>query len=188
MDAFERRVGPGSALSDAVDQILRACQDMAGRFRQGGKLIVFGNGGSATDAQHVAVEFVHPVIVGKPALPALSLTNDAAMVTGIARTEGLDDIFAAQLRLLASPDDIAVGISAAGDCANVLRGLDTARELGLLTVALFGGAEPRQTAADHLLVARSADPLIVKEVHVTIYHLLWELTHVYLEQPSAVAR
>ncbi|GAA0403295.1 phosphoheptose isomerase [Acrocarpospora corrugata] len=184
--AFERRVGPGGALAEETDRILRACQDMAARFQQGGKLIVFGNGGSATDAQHVAVEFVHPVIVGKRALPAISLTNDAAILTGIARTDGLDGIFAGQLRLLASPGDIAVGFSTDGGCASVLRGLETARELGLLTVALVGGSEaPFGDVADHLLVARSDDPLVVKEVHMTIYHLLWELVHVFFEQPEA---
>ncbi|GAA1017428.1 phosphoheptose isomerase [Acrocarpospora pleiomorpha] len=179
--AFERRVGPGGALSEDADRILRTCQDMALRFRRGGKLIVFGNGGSATDAQHVAVEFAHPVIVGKRAFPAVSLTNDVALVTGIAGTEGLDDVFAGQLRLLASPDDIAMGF---GDCPNVLRGLDTARELGLLTVALVGGHEA-PLAVDHQLVVRSRDPLVVKEVHMTIYHLLWELAHVFYEQPEA---
>ncbi|MEO3855641.1 SIS domain-containing protein [Acrocarpospora sp. B8E8] len=183
--AFERRVSPGTALSEDADRILHTCRDMALRFQQGGKLIVFGNGGSATDAQHVAVEFVHPVIVGKQALPAVSLTNDVALVTGIARTDGLDDIFAAQLRLLAAPDDIAIGISADGVCANVSRGLDAARELGLLTVALT--SERDTPAVDHLLVARSSDPLVVKEVHVTIYHLLWELVHVFIEQPDPAA-
>ncbi|WP_214107866.1 D-sedoheptulose-7-phosphate isomerase [Acrocarpospora catenulata] len=179
--ALERRVGPGSVLVEDVDQVLRACQDMAVRFRRGGKLIVFGSGGAVTDAQHVAVEFVHPVIVGKQALPAVSLTNDVAIVTGIAGSTGLDDIFAGQLRLLASPEDIAMGF---GQCAGVLRGLAVARESGLLTVGLRGERDVPAEPVDHLLVVRSDDPLVVKEVHMTIYHLLWELTHVFLEQPE----
>jgi D-sedoheptulose 7-phosphate isomerase len=185
--AFARRESPGLALAEDAAQVASACHDMAVQFHRGGKLIVFGNGGPSTDAQHVAVEFVHPVIVGKRALPALSLTNDPATLTGIARTEGFDAVFSAQLRLLASAGDIALGISSDGRCANVLRGLETARELGLLTVALVGGDGgdiAASGAADHMLTARSDDPCIVKEVHVTTYHILWELVHVFFEQPG----
>ncbi len=177
--AFERRIGPAPAIGEDAERIVRACQEMAERFREGGKLLVFGTGGSVADAQHVAVEFTHPVIMGKPALPAISLTTDMAVATGIARTQGLDGIFATQLRLLAAPGDIALGLSADGDCAGVRDGLAAARELGLLTVALTGGRAAPE--ADHVLVARSDDPLIVKEVHVTIYHVLWELVHVFYE-------
>ncbi|OKI67361.1 D-sedoheptulose-7-phosphate isomerase [Micromonospora sp. CB01531] len=188
--AFARRVAPGQALADDAGRIARACYDMALRFHRGGKLIVFGNGGPATDAQHVVVEFVHPVIVGKRALPAISLTNDAATLTGIARAEGFDEVFAAQLRLLAAPQDIALGLSVDGRCANVRRGLVTARDLGLLTVGLVGGDGgdlARDAVADHVVVARSDDPCIVKEVHVTTYHILWELVHVFFEQPGLLA-
>ncbi len=93
---------------------------MAVRFHMGGKLVVFGVGGSSTDAQHVAVEFVHPVIVGKRALPALWLTTDVATVTGVAAREGLAGIFAHQIRHLAGPADIALGICSDGSCPSVL--------------------------------------------------------------------
>ncbi|PZG17553.1 phosphoheptose isomerase [Micromonospora craterilacus] len=185
--AFARRVAPAQAVATDAARIARACYAMAARFHRGGKLIVFGNGGPATDAQHIVVEFVHPVIVGKRALPAISLTNDAATLTGIARAEGFDEVFAAQLRLLAAPADIALGLSVDGRCANVRRGLETARDLGLLTVGLLGGDGgdiARDAVADHVVVARSEDPCIVKEVHVTIYHILWELVHVLFEQPG----
>jgi D-sedoheptulose 7-phosphate isomerase len=187
LTAFQRRVGPGQALIADAGAVAAACQDMAGRFHRGGKLIVFGNGGPSADAQHVAVEFVHPVIVGKRALPAICLANDAATVTGIARTDGFDAVFAAQVKLLASPGDIALGISSDGRCSNVLRGLETSHALGLLTVALAGadgGDMARGEAVDHLLIAHSDDPCLVKEVHVTMYHILWELVHVFLEQPG----
>jgi D-sedoheptulose 7-phosphate isomerase len=183
--AFARRVAPAEALAGDATHVAQACYEMSVRFHRGGKLIVFGNGAGATDAQHVAVEFVHPVIVGKQALPAFSLTNDAAALTGIARAEGFDEVFAAQLRLLASPEDIALGLSADGRCPNVRRGLRAARDLGLLTVALVGGDGGdivRDAEADHVLVARSDDPCVVKEVHMTIYHVLWELVHVFFEQ------
>ncbi|MEV0153814.1 SIS domain-containing protein [Micromonospora sp. NPDC050686] len=180
-------MAPGESLAGDAARIARACHEMAIRFHRGGKLIVFGNGGPATDAQHVVVEFVHPVIVGKRALPAISLTSDAASLTGIARVDGFDEVFAAQLRLLAAPEDIALGLSVDGRCANVRHGLTTARDLGLLTVGLLGadgGDIARDAVADHVVVARTDDPCIVKEVHVTIYHILWELVHVFFEQPG----
>jgi len=152
--------------------------------------VVFGTGGPSADAQHVAVEFVHPVIVGKRALPAISLTTDVATVTGIAERKGVAEIFAHQIRCLARPADIALGISSDGNSASVLAGLDAARELGLLTIALVGGDGGRIAAGpavDHLLVAASSDPRVVKELHVTTYHVLWELVHVFFEQPGVLA-
>jgi D-sedoheptulose 7-phosphate isomerase len=213
---FARREEPVRELAEQAGKVAAACLDMAARFRRGGKLIAFGVGGASTDAQHVAVEFVHPVIVGKPALPAISLTSDVATVTGIAAREGMGAVFARQVRLLAEPADIALGIcigsgdtepgrgpgsapsgtmvpgsaspGRAGD-DGVLAGLTAARELGLLTVALAGaggGHLAGRPAVDHLLVTSSTDPRIIKEIQVTMYHVLWELVHVFLEQPQGV--
>ncbi|WP_199431953.1 D-sedoheptulose-7-phosphate isomerase [Qaidamihabitans albus] len=187
--AFERRVAPLEALVAEADSVARACHAMAERFHRGGKLIVFGNGGGSTDAQHVSVEFVHPVIVGKRALPAISLTADVATMTGVAQRVGFGQIFAHQLSYLATADDIALGLSGDGRCENVLRGLEKARELGLLTVGLVGGdggAIARSQAVDHVLNAASGDPRVVKEVHVTTYHILWELVHVFFEHPGVL--
>jgi D-sedoheptulose 7-phosphate isomerase len=187
---FERRAAPVQDFADQASAVAAACHDMAIRFHRGGKLVVFGTGGSSTDAQHVAVEFVHPVIVGKRALPAISLTSDVATVTGVAARHGMAEIFAHQIRFLAEPADIALGISADGDCPSVLSGLVAARERGLLTIGLVGGeggAIAASPAVDHLLAARSDDPRIVKEMHVTAYHVLWELVHVFFEQPGILA-
>ncbi|MEV6897104.1 SIS domain-containing protein [Amycolatopsis sp. NPDC051372] len=184
---FERRVAPGGELGGQAEAVAQACHGMALRFHRGGKLVVFGNGGAGTDAQHVAVEFVHPVIVGKRALPAISLTADVATLTSVANRQGLNEIFAYQIKFLAEPQDIALGISSDGDCANVQRGLEAARELGMLTIALTGGTGPGTITADHVLRARSDDPRVVKEIHVTTYHVLWELVHVFFEQPGVLA-
>jgi D-sedoheptulose 7-phosphate isomerase len=193
---FGLRDEPTGALGGQADAVAAACHAMAVRFHRGGRLVVFGTGGASADAQHVAVEFVHPVIVGKRALPAISLTADVATVTGIAERDGIAAIFAHQLRYLAGPADIALGISADGAgpdmvSPSVLAGLETARELGLLTVALVAGDGPAagtaaSKAADHVLVAGSADPRVVKEMHVTLYHVLWELVHVFFEQPGVL--
>jgi D-sedoheptulose 7-phosphate isomerase len=187
---FERRVAPLEKLADHADDVARACHAMAQRFHDGGKLIVFGNGGPSTDAQHVAVEFVHPVIVGKRALPAISLTTDVATMTGIAAHAGFDEVFAHQLRYLAEPADIALGLSVDGNCHNVLRGLRAAHEIGALTIALLGGdggAIAAEPAVDHVLTAHSEDPRVIKEVHVTTYHVLWELVHVFFEHPGLLS-
>jgi D-sedoheptulose 7-phosphate isomerase len=185
--AAARRDAAGRALADDAGRVARVCHDMAVRFHRGGKLIVFGDGGCATDAGHIAVEFIHPVIVGKRALPALSLTNDPATVTGVANRAGFEEVFAHQVRCFGDADDIALGLSPDGACANVYSGLRAARERGLLTVALLGGdGGPigKDDQVDHVLTARSSDPMVVKEIHVTTYHILWELVHVFLERPG----
>jgi D-sedoheptulose 7-phosphate isomerase len=188
--AFELRAGPMLELTAQAAAVVAASHAMAVRFHQGGKLVVFGTGAASTDAQHVAVEFVHPVIVGKRALPAISLTSDVATVTGVAERDGLAAIFAHQLRFLAEPADIALGISADGNSPAVLAGLLAAHQLGMLTVALVGGAGAAIAASPavaHLLATTSADPRLVKEMHVTAYHVLWELVHVFLEQPGILS-
>jgi D-sedoheptulose 7-phosphate isomerase len=187
---FELRAVPTHHLAGQADAVAAACHAMAVRFHRGGKLVVFGAGGPSTDAQHVAVEFVHPVIVGKRALPAISLTTDVATVTGIAEREGVAAIFAHQIRFLADPADIALGIDVDGNSASVLAGLEAASGLRLLTIALVGGDGGQiaaSKAVDHLLVAASSDPRVVKEMHVTTYHVLWELVHVFFEQPGVLA-
>jgi D-sedoheptulose 7-phosphate isomerase len=189
-DLFLAREQPGLLLAEDAEVVARACHAMARRFHDGGRLLVFGNGGASADAQHVAVEFVHPAIVGKRALPALALTNDVATITSVAQAAGFGDVFAHQVRHIADERDIALGISGDGHCQNVLLGLRTAREKGLLTVALTGGDGGAIAAApglDHVLVARSGDPAVVKEIHVTMYHLLWELVHVFFEHPGVLS-
>lgn len=186
-EAFDRRVVPVSWLSDEARTLALACRDMSERFRRGGRLLVFGNGSGATDAQHVAVEFVHPVIVGKRALPALSLVSDAATLMGVAARSGPEEVYAHQVKVLGRPDDIALGLSGDGRGANVRAGLGAAREAGLLTIALLGGGGADAAVgeqADHVLVVPSDEPLVVKEAHVTAYHLLWELVHVFLDSPE----
>ncbi|CAN5893365.1 hypothetical protein BH23ACT10_BH23ACT10_33270 [soil metagenome] len=190
VEHFARREPAGLALAGIAGQIAQACHDMAVRFHRSGTLLAFGNGGPSTDAQHVSVEFVHPVIVGKRALPALSLVTDAATLMGVARRSGIDEVFAHQIGVLGSGDDIALGISSDGNDRNVLRGLEAAREAGLLTVALLGGdggAIAASSVVDHALVVPADDPHVVKEVHVTAYHVLWELVHVFFEQPGLLS-
>jgi D-sedoheptulose 7-phosphate isomerase len=145
-----------------------ACHAMARAFARGGTLIPFGTGAAATDAAHIAVEFMHPVIVGKRALPALAPTNDPTRASSVVR--------------LGRPDDIALGISHEAEHPAVSAFLDDARARGMLTIALAGaGGAPR---ADYAFVVPSTDRQLVQEVQETVYHVLWELVHVFFEHPG----
>src|SRR6185295_6194547 len=117
---LERNPQSRALFDREAGRLARACEEMSRRFLAGGRLLAFGRGAATTDAQHVAVEFVHPVIVGKRALPAIALTSDAATVTGVAAREGLENVFAHQIRYLAEPADIALGISPDGSCPSVV--------------------------------------------------------------------
>jgi D-sedoheptulose 7-phosphate isomerase len=185
--SFERRRGAVAGIAADATTVALACRDMAARFQAGGRLLVFGTGGGATDAEHIAVEFVHPVIVGKRALPALSLASDSATLTGIAFDRGPDEIFSHQILTLGRPGDIALGLSGTTDAAAVTRGMAAAREAGMLTVALSGGGGAQvgdEKLADHCFAIASDDEHVVKEGHVTTYHLLWELVHVFFDTPG----
>jgi D-sedoheptulose 7-phosphate isomerase len=174
---------PGAFFEAEAERIAQACWAMAHRFHQGGRLIAFGNGAWATDAQHVSVEFVHPVIVGKRALPAIALTNDSALLTGLSVGRSAGMPFARQVALLGRPQDIAMGFSPDGQCINVLEALAEARSLGLLTLGLTGGTGGAMAHADleFCFVVATEDPMVLQETHETLYHILWELVHVFFE-------
>jgi D-sedoheptulose 7-phosphate isomerase len=164
--AFARRDTLTPGLSAAAPELAAACHAVACRFARGGRLLAFGEGVAAADASHVVVEFTHPVIVGKRALPALRLADPET------------------LPLFAERDDIALGIATGGDDRRVAAGLAAAVAAGLLTVALVGGGGPVAAVPglDHVLaVSGAGDPQVVREGHVTAYHVLWELVHVFLE-------
>ena len=180
-----RRTEACGLLAHDAERVARACYAMSERFHRGGKLIVFGAGSSSTDAQHVAVEFLHPVIIGKRTLPAIALTNDVATITGVAGASGFEDAFAHQIRHLAAPEDIALGIDSDGSSPSVTRALETARERNLLTIAMTAdGHVSGVRAIDFEFTAHSGDPMIAKEIQVTTYHIMWELVHVFFERPG----
>ena len=181
---FEQSMSTPEAFFTAEsEKIAEACWAMARRFHQGGRLLAFGNGAWATDAQHVSVEFVHPVIVGKRALPALALTNDSATLSGVLAEGNAGLTFAHHLKTLARPQDIAMGFSPHGNCTNVVTTLEVARSLGLLTLGLTGGdgGLVKLSRPDFCFVVPSHDLLAIQETHETLYHVLWELVHVFFE-------
>ena len=184
MARFEQSMSvPEVFFASEAGRIAEVCWAMARRFHQGGRLLAFGNGAWATDAQHVSVEFVHPVIVGKRALPALALTNDSATLSGLMAGGAADMPFVRQIKVLARPQDIAMGFSSDGNDANVLAALNLAKQKHLLTLALIGGDGGliREAETEFCFVVQSHDPLVIQETHETLYHVLWELVHVYFE-------
>jgi D-sedoheptulose 7-phosphate isomerase len=158
---------------------LAACAErMASAFDAGARLFTFGNGGSACDAEHLALEFLHPVIEKRPALPAIALTASQPLLTAIGNDQDFALVFAQQLRTLARAGDIAIGISTSGKAANVVRGLAAARELGLLTVGVTGrdGGKLREVC-EHCFTVPSFSIHRIQEAHGTLIHLLWDLVH-----------
>jgi D-sedoheptulose 7-phosphate isomerase len=187
---FEQSMSvPETFFETESERIAEACWAVARRFHQGGRLLAFGNGACATDAQHVSVEFVHPVIVGKRALPALALTNDSATLSGLMASGDDDMPFMRQLRVIARPQDIAMGFSLDGNDANVLSACKLAKRMGLLTLCLTGGdgGLSRETEVDFLFVIQSYDPFVIQETHETLYHVLWELVHVFFEHEGLLS-
>ncbi len=122
---------PTRFFADHADAIANACLAMARRFERGGRLLVFGLGAEATDALHVSVEFVHPVLVGKRALPAIALTTDTSLLTAAGNDLGFDEIFARQVEALARAGDLLIIHSTSGNSPNVLRAAEAARERGV---------------------------------------------------------
>jgi D-sedoheptulose 7-phosphate isomerase len=159
-------------------RLIACAEAMAARFAAGGRLLAFGNGGSATDAQELASLFLDPGAGERP-LPAFCLANDAAVITALCNDIGVEVVFARQIAALGQPPDIAVGLSTSGNSENLLRALDEAARRGLLTVGIAGydgGKMAELDSLDFLFVAPSASVHRIQEAQTTIYHLLWELT------------
>jgi D-sedoheptulose 7-phosphate isomerase len=154
---------------------------MADRFFAGATLFIFGTGPHATDAQHNAVEFVHPVLPGCRALPALSLINDIATVSGMLEGGAAADVYAHQLRVLGRPGDIALGFAHAPLHASIARGLEAGSSGGMLTIALTSGDfDDKAALADVALHVPGCDRSGAHELHLATYHMLWELVHIVL--------
>lgn len=172
------------AEADRIEALVRA---MAARFSEGGRLYVMGNGGSATDAQHISLEFFHPIIEKRKALPAIALTADQALLTAISNDRDFAKVFADQLRVLARPGDMALAVSTSGKSPNLVQALETARELGLLTIAFTGKDGGRlPDLAEYCFVVPSFSIHRIQETHVTLYHIVWDLVHVALGEDDVI--
>ncbi len=162
--------------SDALLTIASVSEILVGVVQQGNKILLFGNGGSAADAQHIAAELVGRFAFERPALPALALSVNSSCVTAIGNDYGFDQVFSRQLEALARPGDAAIGISTSGNSANVLRGMTTAHTLGLYTIGLTGclGGSLKDIV-DHCICVPSNDTPRIQECHILIGHIISEL-------------
>jgi D-sedoheptulose 7-phosphate isomerase len=156
--------------------VVAAIEAVVAAVERGGKVLAFGNGGSAADAQHFAAEFVARYARTRRALPALALTADTSVLTAVGNDLGYERVFARQIEALGRAEDVAVGISTSGRSANVLGAIEAARAAGLTTIAITGGdGGPIGRAADiHVNVAETSTPL-VQQVHRTILHVMCEV-------------
>ncbi len=158
---------------------LTACaRDAAARFAAGGRLLAFGNGGSATDAQQLATLFMNPGGDASP-LPALGLANDTSVVTALCNDIGVEVVFARQIAAFGRRTDIAIGLSTSGNSDNLLRAFDEASRRGMLTIGIAGyegGKMAELDSIDYLFVAPSASVHRIQEAQTTVYQVLWELT------------
>ena len=162
--------------SEVLLTVAKVCEILVTALKQGNKALLFGNGGSAADAQHIAAELVGRFAFDRPALPALALSVNTSCVTSIGNDYGFDQVFSRQIEALARPGDVAIGISTSGNSANVLRAMSAARKIGLHTVALTGrtGGNLRNTV-DHCICVPSNEKPRIQECHILIGHIISEL-------------
>ncbi len=145
-------------------------------FKAGNKVLLFGNGGSAADAQHIAAEFVNRYQIERPPLPAIALTTDTSILTSISNDYGFIDSFSKQVKALGREGDVAIGISTSGTAANVIKAIKAAKEMGLKTISLTGGdGGDLAKLTDIALVVDSPITPRIQEVHITIGHVLCEM-------------
>jgi D-sedoheptulose 7-phosphate isomerase len=169
-----------------ADRIAECAKQMAAAFDGGARLFAMGNGGSACDAEHVAVEFMHPVFEKRPALPA-SVVGDPRLVSAVGNDRDFSLAYATELRLHARRGDIALGISTSGKSSSVTRALQAAREIGMLTIAFTGRDGGKLPAlAEHCFVVPSFSVHRIQETHETLLHVLWDLVHVVRGEEDVV--
>jgi D-sedoheptulose 7-phosphate isomerase len=186
---FQTRVGKSiktsidaqqSLLSDSktIAEIASVCNAIVTAFKQGNKLLLFGNGGSAADAQHIAAEFVGRFAFNRAALPAIALGVNGSCLTAIGNDDGFEQVFSRQVEALGRAGDVAVGISTSGKSPNILQGLATAKRMGLRTVALAGQTGGKLSGSENVdscICAPSGETARIQECHILIGHVICEI-------------
>lgn len=166
---------------DHADRIVQVATLIAGAFRNGNKVLLFGNGGSSTDAAHIAAEFVGRYKRERAPLPAIALATDMAAITCIANDYGYEELFARQVRAHGRRGDIAIGISTSGNSPNVLKGIAAARDGGLTTIAWTGATGGKLAGlVEYPFVVPSTVTSRIQESHITLGHVLCELVEDHL--------
>jgi D-sedoheptulose 7-phosphate isomerase len=181
--AAESRTASEAFFATQAQTLVAAARALAKAWQAGGRLLAMGNGGSSCDAAHVTVEFLHPITAGRPALPAVNLGADLAMLSAVGNDVGFDQVFARQIEAQGRAGDAVIGFSTSGNSANLLEGFACARRKGLVTLGFAGGDGGRMKTCglvDHVLLAQTPSVHRVQECHVAGYHILWDLVHTLL--------
>lgn len=175
-DRIAASIATKQALAQDLDASMAVGLALVEAYREGGKLLIFGNGGSAADAQHIAAEFVGRFYLDRRALPAMALSVNTSAVTAIGNDFGFESLFARQVEAFGKRGDVAIGLSTSGNSANVVAGLRAAREGGLVTVALVGASGGRMAEfADHVVTVPSSDTPRIQESHILLGHIWSEM-------------
>ena len=176
-------------IEDCASAVVRAGQTIHKTLQRGGKILLFGNGGSAADAQHIAAEFVGRFARERGPLPAMALTTNTSILTALGNDYGFEQIFARQVRALGRRGDVAIVISTSGRSPNVIEGARAARKLGLTTIGLTGGAGDRLVRlVDIALAVPSRNIARIQECHIALGHILCEITDVLLDARGNAGR
>ena len=170
-------------INDNLCRLAEAIEAITAALKAGNKILIFGNGGSAADAQHIAAEFVNRFIIERPPLPAIALTTDTSVLTSIANDYDFSEIFAKQVRAMGQAGDIAWGLSTSGQSPNVQKALELAKKMGLITLAFTGkDGGPISRIADYSLNVASSSTARIQETHITAGHAICELVDIKLFQ------
>jgi D-sedoheptulose 7-phosphate isomerase len=170
-------------VNDNLNRIVTVVGVVTAALKAGNKILLFGNGGSAADAQHLAAEFVNRFVIERPPLPAIALTTDTSIITSIGNDYDFADIFSKQIRAIGQKGDIAWGMSTSGASVNVVKGLEAAKKIGMVTIGLTGrdGGDVARIV-DHALNVSSTSTPRIQEVHITVGHVICEMVDFKLFQ------
>ncbi len=170
-------------VNENLSRLVNVVEAIISALKAGNKILLFGNGGSAADAQHLAAEFVNRFVIERPPLPAIALTTDSSIITSIGNDYDFSEVFSKQIRAIGQAGDIAWGISTSGNSVNVLKGLEVAKKIGLVTIA-FTGKDGGSIAkiADLSINVSSSVTARIQEAHITAGHAICDLVDIKLFQ------
>ncbi|MFB3924854.1 MAG: SIS domain-containing protein [Syntrophales bacterium] len=170
-------------INENLEKMVKVVDAITEALNRGNKILIFGNGGSAADAQHIAAEFINRFIIERPPLPAIALSTDTSVITSIGNDYDFSEIFSKQIRAVGQAGDVAWGISTSGTSPNIIKALDAARKIGMITIGLTGkdGGSIAKTVDYSLIVPSNSTPRI-QEVHITVGHAICEMVDFKLFQ------
>jgi D-sedoheptulose 7-phosphate isomerase len=174
-DRIQKSILVKRRLKDETKTIVAVADEIVRAFRRGNKILLFGNGGSAADAQHIAAEFTGKYLRDRDPLPAIALTTNTSSLTAIANDYGYENIFVRQLQALVVKGDIVIGISTSGNSPNVLLAMEDAKRCGAITVVLTGQSGKLRELADFVLAVPSKETPLIQEAHIMIGHIICQL-------------